>query len=105
MSRDAISNTLSKTSGYADTEADNTSGETGGKDYLTWNVKRWIVLPILMFHTVGFVVLLWLCFEFMYGARETPPYVWPALIVALAGIPYGFAFNVKKLVDAITPTS
>ena len=105
MSKAPVSNTIHKASEYDNAEVNNTSGETGGKHYLTLDVKRWIVTPILVFHLVGFAVLLWLCFEFLYGEQDASPFVWPALIAALAGIPYGFAFNVKKLIDAITPAS
>ena len=58
-------------------------------------------MPILLFHAAGFCVLVWLCFVFLHGGQEAPPCAWPALIAALAGMPYGLAARVKKLVDAV----
>lgn len=78
------------------------SGEPTGKDILTPSVKNWILIPIFAFHIIGFVVLVALMLFFMSNEERTPQYFWPALVVGITGLPFAFASNVKKLVDAVS---
>ena len=80
----------------------NPSDEQSGRDYLTWNVKRWIVTPVLCFQIFGLGMLTLLFFEFLYGQTDPPALAWPVLIAAFAGIPFGFTVNIKKIMDAVT---
>ncbi len=80
----------------------NPSNEPSGKDYLGFNVKIWVVLPMLLFHGLGAVVLICLVFHFVYSPDPDPDYLWPALVTAFAGLPFSFATSIKKLVDAVT---
>lgn len=82
----------------------NPSGAKSGLEYLTNKSVRWIVVPILCFHGAGFGMLMWLCVVFLGQGSDVSPYLWPAIIAAFAGLPYGFATNIKKLVDTFTRT-
>lgn len=82
----------------------NPSGEPSGRDYLTPNIKYWIVLPALAFQTIGIIILVFITLHF-FENHPISPYPWLALIAALAGIPFGFAANIRKLIDAFTISS
>lgn len=91
--------------GHGPALKENISGEPSGRDRLTQDVKTWVMKPVIGFQMAGFAALVWLSLEFFYSGREMPAYVWTALIVAFAGIPFGFATNVKKMMNAITVDS
>ena len=38
----------------------------------------------------------------MHNMPELPAYVWVALIGAIAGMPFAFALNVKRLIATLT---
>ena len=90
---------------HTSTEKGNTSKEDMGAGHITTATKQWIIIPILCFHIAGFVVLVLLVTIFLGSEDDVYQWAWPALIVALAGIPFGFASNVKKLVDAVSPST
>lgn len=75
-----------------------------GKDGITRNVKIWIIIPLLGFQIAGFVVLVVLCYVVL-KMPEPHPYALPALIIAFAGMPFGFASNVKSLINFVTNTN
>ena len=79
----------------------NPSGEKGGKDPITKSIKTWIIKPMLLFHMGGFTVLS-IMTGFFLANEPSSPWAWPALIAAFAGLPFGFASNVKKLVESFT---
>ena len=90
---------------HPSTEKGNINKETAGTGYIATTTKLWIITPILSFHVAGFIVLLYLAAIFLDSEDDVYQWAWPALIVALAGIPFGFASNVKKLADALTTGS
>lgn len=89
---------------HQNAEAGNENDENVGRGFVsTITIKNWIIIPLLCFHVAGFVTLVVLVFVFL--GREHPQYyqfVWPALIIAFAGLPFAFASNVKTLVSALT---
>ena len=77
------------------------SGDPGVRNMLPPDVKNLLVKPILIYHTVGLGVLVTLVIVFLVHEESTPLYFWPAVIAGIAGLPFAFASNVKKLVDAV----
>ena len=65
------------------------------------DVRRWILWPMLLMHLFGLGTLLFFAVTFAFFAETTPQYFWPAFIVGVTGIPFAFASNVKKMIDAV----
>lgn len=90
---------------YSDAVEKNPSNNKNGKDYIKSDVKKWIITPILLFHSAGFIVLTCLAWVFAGVSQDLSNFVWIALIGAIAGTPYAFSTNVKKLKDAVSGTT
>ncbi len=79
------------------------SNMSTGQDGLTRNVQLWIIIPTLTFNSFGLFMLMFITFHFIYSE---PPvqWIWIALITAFAGLPYGFASTIKRLISALPGT-
>lgn len=70
---------------------------------LTESVKTWIVIPTIIFGVVGFVmvvsIFILLIFNIINHIHE---YVLVAIIITLAGMPFGYVYNIKNMKSAFT---
>ena len=60
------------------------------------------MVPVLGFQIFGLSMLSLITFTFLLYDTDLPAFVWPALIAGFVGIPFGFATNIKKLIDTVT---
>ena len=99
-SRDSVSGLIQHSNTHNVSKNKNPSEQKSGQDNITWNVKRWIFTPIILFHVGGFVMLVVLTGFFLID-EPSSPWVWPAMIAGFTGIPFALASNIKMLINAI----
>lgn len=100
---DAISNIGKASEAHPDIQKGNKNNEDAGKDFITNNVRIWVIIPLLFFHVVGLGALIYFAAVFLDPSRaiEASQWTWPALIAAFAGLPFAFATNARTLVSAL----
>ena len=69
---------------------------------LTKEGIQWIIIPIIMFQSAGFIILLVIFGLFVFDIITPPDYVWLALIGAFAGMPFAFTINIKNMMNVVS---
>ena len=83
-------------------QPNNPSREFDGHNVLPKDIRRLIVIPLLVLQIGGFSGLIAILILFAVGVVETESWMWAALIAALSGSPFGLAINTKKVTDAVS---
>ena len=99
---DAISKISSGRNKHERPQPNNPSSEPSGSNVLPDDIKRLLVMPLLVLQIGGFGGLIAILVVFIVGRVEVTSWMWVALIAALAGSPYGLAVNIKKVTDAVS---
>lgn len=81
----------------------NKANDENSRSGIPKSVRRWVLAPIIGFTIFGTGCLTYILV--LFSIEPVPSqWAWPALIIALAGLPSTYVINTKRWVDAVKTT-